>query len=279
MNRLFVFGDSFSQPHGPDDNFSTYYHSVANDLNAEYFNFSKGGTGPEYSMRKFHEAMFAYKFGANDYIIILLSDPGREYVYHRTPPTLLFANARSRFNYGFENIRNLIYLSNLSESFYQDVKIFCSVIWNDTTFYDGIVLSNENSIRFFDDTSTFPSPKFRSKNFQKLNNVENFYYCDCELGVIQAQEFSEIYSIHQDEKIKMVFHFTKEKRHKTFQVDTIDDFRINHISQRTHDTFAKLIIDFFLYNKKPVNTDNMFEKGFLMADDPYVKIRKEFIYE
>ena len=51
------------------------------------------------------------------------------------------------------------------------------------------------------------------------------------------------------------------------------------MSQRTHDTFAKLIIDFFLHNKKPVNTDNMFEKGFLEADDSYVKIRKEFIYE
>ena len=260
MSRLFVFGDSFSHPSDEKD-FATYYHSVAKKLDAKCYNFSKNGTGPEYSMIEFNKAMFEYSFRDNDYIIMLLSDPSRDH----------------DGNHSFENIRNLTYLNYISKHFYQDVKLFCNIIWNDTAFCDGRVFANGDSRRFIENNEKFPNTKFKSKKFLILNNVENFYYCDCELGIIHMQEFKEIYDIHTNET-EEVLHLTNNTN-KKFQVDTINDDRINHMSQRTHDTFAKLIIDFFLHNKKPVNTDNMFEKGFLEADDPYVKIRKEFIYE
>ena len=50
------------------------------------------------------------------------------------------------------------------------------------------------------------------------------------------------------------------------------------MSQRTHNTFANIILDFFINNKRPINTDNFFETGFLDYDDPHL-IPQEFIYE
>ena len=59
MSRLFVFGDSFSHPSDEKD-FATYYHSVAKKLDAKCYNFSKNGTGPEYSMIEFNKAMIKF---------------------------------------------------------------------------------------------------------------------------------------------------------------------------------------------------------------------------
>ena len=260
MNRLFVFGDSFSAPRD-SKNFATYYTTFAKKLDAKYYNFSQDGTGPEYSMIEFNKAMIEYEFQENDYIIMLLSDPNRDHYK----------------NNNFENVRNLTYLNYISKFFYQDVKIFCNVLWNDTTFCDGRVIAGAGSNKFVQKGGNDHSKKFKAKNFLNLNNVDNFYYCDCELGIIHMQEFKELYDIHINE-FEEVLHLITKAPNK-FHVDTIDDHRVNHMSQRTHDTYAKLILDFFLHNKKPVNTDDMFEKGFLNADDPYVKIRKEFIYE
>ena len=280
MSRLFIFGDSFSNPlTNPEQtkDFLTFYHSVAKKLDAKCYNFSKQGSGPEFSMDEFHKAMFDYKFDANDYIIMLLSDPGRDYDYKSE------VRGKYREHYGFENIRNLIYLNYLSNHFYHDVKIFCNIIWNFNTFCEGKVLSEGKSVRFIDETYNFPNSKFRSEDFQKLNDVENFYYCDCELGIIHMQEFNKFYNIRINVNVLQLSKETTSDN--TFPLQnvedelTIEDFRINHMSQRTHDTFAKLILDFFLHNKKPVNTNDMFEKGFLVADDPYVKIKKEFVYE
>ena len=90
MNRLFVFGDSFSHPNRVDidklplcefidDKFFTFYRIVEEKLKAECYNFSLSGSGPQYTMLKFHQALYHYKFKKNDYIVLLLSDPSRDY--------------------------------------------------------------------------------------------------------------------------------------------------------------------------------------------------------
>ena len=61
----------------------------------------------------------------------------------------------------------------------------------------------------------------------------------------------------------------------------IEDNRYNHMSQRTHDTLSNLIYDFFVKEKMPKNTNDMFEKGFLKTTDEHLRViqEQEFIYE
>ena len=53
------------------------------------------------------------------------------------------------------------------------------------------------------------------------------------------------------------------------------------MSQRTHDTLSNLIYEFFVKEKMPKNTNDMFEKGFLKTTDEHLRViqEQEFIYE
>lgn len=262
-NRLFVFGDSFSHPVVRDErklpycdfnhihkNFVTFYHYVSMYLKSHCYNFSLSGSSPEYSMRQFSKAQKKYKFQKNDYVIFLLSDPCRDFAD--------FSLETEENNpYGYENIRNITYLHYLSKYVYPDVKFFINVIWKDTTYYLHV-----------------PTTYYTDKNFYHLNDThDNFYLCDCELGVIHAKEFKNYDIIEKNDETGCYYDYKRDVR--------FDDIRVNHMSQCTHDTFAEIILSFFLHNEKPTDTDKLFKIGFLDESDEYlIKVsHKGFIYE
>ena len=103
---------------------------------------------------------------------------------------------------------------------------------------------------------------------------DNFYYCDCDLGSIWLEEYEMdvMYNVP----------FGKNTLMKNGKVEAIiEDNRYNHMSQRTHDTLSNLIYDFFVNQKMPKNTNNMFEKRFLKTTDEHLRViqEKEFVYE
>ena len=286
MNRLFVFGDSFSHPYGVDDEklplceftvddkFFTFYRTVAEkmaeyekmDGKAECYNFSLSGSGPQYTMLKFHDALYHYKFKKNDYIVLLLSDPTRDYeVSGKMPP-----------HYGFENIRNLIYLQYMSKYFFPEVKFFCNVIWKESSFFEGEYYSSRGG-DFGIQQNDFPSEDFKFEKLYNLNDSnKNFYLCDCELGIIHMKEFKKQYKIYMsDDRL----HFTHNEDSQFKVKAEVNDCRVNHMSQRTHNTFADIILNFFINNERPIDTDNFFETGFLDHDDLHLIHQKEFMYE
>ena len=136
MNRLFVFGDSFSHPNRVDidklplcefidDKFFTFYRIVAEKLKAECYNFSLSGSGPQYTMLKFHQALYHYKFKKNDYIVLLLSDPSRDYnPIENDIEEVKYVELGDRPHYGFENIE-ILYIFNICQNiFFQKSSFF-----------------------------------------------------------------------------------------------------------------------------------------------------------
>ena len=287
MNRLFVFGDSFSHPNRVDidklplcefidDKFFTFYRIVAEKLKAECYNFSLSGSGPQYTMLKFHQALYHYKFKKNDYIVLLLSDPSRDYnPIENDIEEVKYVELGDRPHYGFENIRNLIYLQYMSKYFFPEVKFFCNVIWKESSFFEGEYYSSREG-EFGIHQNDFPSKDFKFEKLYNLNDSNNwFYLCDCELGIIHMKEFKKKYKIYMSHDR---LHFTHNEDSQFKVKAEVNDSRVNHMSQRTHNTFANIILDFFINNKRPINTDNFFETGFLDYDDPHL-IPREFIYE
>ena len=131
----------------------------------------------------------------------------------------------------------------MAKHFYKNTKFFVNVIW-----------------------------KNHIVNSQFIMSEDNFYYCDCDLGSIWLEEYEMdvMYNVP----------FGKNTLMKNGKVEAIiEDNRYNHMSQRTHDTLSNLIYDFFVNQKMPKNTNNMFEKRFHKTTDQHLRVIQEKEFE
>lgn len=252
MNKLYIFGDSFAQEYDYE-NFIPWFRKLSNDMNIEYENYGLQGSGPGYSMNKFRSIENKLN---EDYVVLMLSDPQRD--YHSENNDIGMANLRmSMDNQNFQmrphqtdhcrddNIKNILYLKYVSKHLFKSTKFFVNVIWKNTIC-----------------------------NSEFIESEDNFYFCDCGLGSIWIDEY-ELNAMHN-----VPFgHTTLLEQGKVKAI--IEDNRYNHMSQRTHDTLSNLIYDFFVKEKMPKNTNDMFEKGFLKTTDEHLRViqEQEFVYE
>ena len=249
---LYIFGDSFAQDYDYE-NFVPWFRKLSNDLNVEYENYGLQGSGPKHSMDKFRSIENKLN---DDFVVMMLSDPQRDYHSEDNPiglMNLMFTLDNQNLQMGpnslvecrDDNIKNILYLKYMAKHFYKNTKFFVNVIW-----------------------------KNHIVNSQFITSEDNFYYCDCDLGSIWLDEYEMdvMYNVP----------FGKNTVMKNGKVEAIiEDNRYNHMSQRTHDTLANLIYDFFANQKTPKNTNSMFEKGFLKITDEHLRVikEKEFVYE
>ena len=249
---LYIFGDSFAQDYDYK-NFTPWFKKLSSDLNIEYENYGLQGSGPEYSMIKFRSIENKLN---DDFVVMMLSDPQRDYHSEDNPMSLknlmltvdnqnTQINLNNQLNCRDDNIKNILYLKYMAKHFYKNTKFFVNVIW-----------------------------KNHIVNSQFIMSEDNFYYCDCDLGSIWLEEYEMdvMYNVP----------FGKNTLMKNGKVEAIiEDNRYNHMSQRTHDTLSNLIYDFFVNQKMPKNTNNMFEKRFLKITDEHLRViqEKEFVYE
>ena len=252
MNKLYIFGDSFAQEYDYE-NFIPWFRKLSNDMNIEYENYGLQGSGPEYSMKKFRSIENELN---EDFVVLMLSDPQRDYHSEENSiglMNLMFTLDNQNLKMGpnnfaecrDDNIKNILYIKYMAKHFYKNTKFFVNVIW-----------------------------KNHIVNSQFITSEDNFYYCDCDLGSIWLDEYE------MDAMFNVPFGKTTLKKNGKVKA-IIEDNRYNHMSQRTHDTLSNLIYDFFVKEKMPKNTSDMFEKGFLKTTDDHLRViqEQEFVYE
>ena len=250
---LYVFGDSFAQEH---DYSFCYYHKIADALDTDLKNFGENGTGCTNMIRKFMDN----QYDRNSFFIILLSAPER--LDYDFLPKGWTAHAYKEFS-GEDNAKIIEIVDEVLKDEFEILNI------KNVLFFKHISDYFETTSKFFVCTTFGYDNQIYSQYLKKISN-DNFYASDLNLGEISTSEFIDHDIMDCDTEYNRF-------RYKDGSTKLILDTRPNHFSQKNHEIFSQIILDFF-DNGPSDYKQNLFKVSHLNENSDFKELKKEFIY-
>tara|TARA_Y100000356_G_scaffold25366_1_gene17877 strand:- start:4831 stop:5592 length:762 start_codon:yes stop_codon:yes gene_type:complete len=251
---LYVFGDSFAHEHNYP---FCYYHKVAEGLDTNLKNFGEKGTGCTNMIRKF----MSNQYDENNFFIILLSAPERldydfipegwtapaykEFSGENNSKIIEIVDEVLKDEFELSNIKNVLFFKHISDYFETTSKFFvCTTFGYDNQTY--------------------------SQHLKQLSN-DKFYASDLNLDVISTREFIDYDIMDCDTNYNRF-------RYDDGSTKLIFDNRPNHLSEKNHEIFSQIILDFFDNGPNDYKQD-LFKISHLDENSDFMKLKKEYIYE
>lgn len=251
---LYVFGDSFAQEHKHS---FCYYHIIADALNTDLKNFGENGTGCTNMIKKFMNN----HYDENSFFIILLSAPER--LEYNFLPEGWTAHAYKEFS-GEDDAKIIEIVDELLKDEFEILNI------KNVLFFKHISDYFETTSKFFVCTTFGYDNKNYSKHLKEISN-KNFYASDLNLGEISTNEFIDYEIMDCDTDYNRF-------RYSDGTIKLIHDNRPNHFSQKNHEIFSQIILDFF-DNGPNEYGQNLFKTSHLDENSNFMELKTEYIYD